>query len=366
MTKHTLFLLHGMGNHEDTQWADDVWNKLVECSSRYKHFKTKKALDEYAEPFPIEYDQFIRKALNRWDTQATSFGDFVESNDSSTQNSLHWLSGISAEDAGFKLSHLADVIVWRYFPLEYGQIRSNVQLEIFRQIRQKREQDANAKFSVMAHSLGTSVTHDSLAALGMATKIGDDVNTFSTDNFRFHSIHMLANVSRLLQTTPKAYESIVRPGSSRTKHRYCSRMYCHDHELDPFTKPRPFDPVTWGSGFNLTKLNHYRGWNIHGWLHYLDNPRVHIPLLKSIAKPSAISPALEIEAVNSYPRYGDDLENIDEAKSQISQLHALAQAIDQERDISENIDSLNDMWVAINTLKELAGDTWTTLEGSVS
>ncbi|MDB4222943.1 hypothetical protein N9850_04160 [Granulosicoccus sp.] len=366
MTKHTLFLLHGMGDHQSKQWSEDVWNKLVECSNRYKHFETTKALDAYAEPFPIEYDTYIRNALSRWDAQATSFGEFVESNNVGTADSLDWLSGVGADDVDFKISHIADVIVCRYFPLEYGQIRANVQLEIFKEIREKRNRNSSAKFSVMAHSLGTSVAHDALATLGSATKIGDDVNTFSTENFRFHSIHMLANVSRLLEQTPKAYESVVRPGASSTRNRYCNRMYCHDHELDPFTKPKPFDPVTWGSGFRMSKLNHYRGWNIHGWLHYLDNPRVHIPLLKSITKTTAISPKQEREAVNDYPRYGDDLENIDEAKDQIATLHSLAQRIDQDRDVRENIDDLKNMWIALNTLKDLAGDTWSTLEGSVS
>jgi hypothetical protein len=367
MAKHTLFLLHGMGHHEGDQWSKDVWSKLVECSKRYKHFTTKKELDAYAEPVPIEYDQFIRKALKRWDAEAATFGEFVKLNKVGAEGTLDWLSGVGAEDAGFVLSHIADVIVCRYFPLEYGQIRANVQHDIFSEIHKKRQQDASAEFSLMAHSLGTSVAHDSLATLGTASKIGDNVNTFSVKhNFRFNSIHMLANVSRLLQTKPKAYESVVRPGPSGRKNRYCNRMYCYDHELDPFTKPKPFDPVTWGRSFHLSKLDHYRGWNVHGWLHYLDNPRVHIPLLKSITTTRAITPKQEREAVDSYPRYGGDLQNVVEAKKQIAELHSLAQGIDQDRDVKDNIDDLNKMWLGIEKLKDLAGETWTKLEGSVS
>lgn len=365
MTTHTLFLIHGMGNHDGTQWSDEIWKKLVECSNLYKHFQ-KKPLDAYAKPFPIAYDVFIRNALDRWDAQASSFRDFVQSNKVETGGSLDWLAGVSADDTGFNISHIADVLIYRILPLEYGQIRANVQLEIFKEIHRKRALDANAEFSVMAHSLGTSVAHDALAELGTSAKIGDDINTFGSENFRFHSIHMIANVSRLLQRSPKAYASVVRPGARRTNSRYCMHMHCYDHELDPFTKSKPFDPVTWGDRFELSKLNHYRGWNIHGWLHYLDNPRVHIPLLKSISKNSAISPKQEREAVNNYPRYGDDLDNLAAAQTKITEIHSLAQDIDHDQGIAVNIDSLNKMWIAINELKDLSGDSWAKLEESIS
>ncbi len=88
MTKHTLFLVHGMGAHEGTQWSDEIWNKLVECSERYPHFRTKKKLEEYAEPAPVQYDQFIRAALARWDAQATTFGEFAQANELRHGNSL--------------------------------------------------------------------------------------------------------------------------------------------------------------------------------------------------------------------------------------------------------------------------------------
>ena len=323
-------------------------------------------LEEYAEPVPVGYDDFIRAALARWDAEATSFGEFAQTNKLRHADSLDWLAGVSGEDAGFLLSHVADVVIYRFFRLESGQIRANVQLKIFEEIQRKRALDADARFSLMAHSMGTSVTHDALAQLGAAPQIGDDVNTFGTENFRFQSIHMLANVSRLLQTDPKAYESVVRPGPNIRKNRYCGRMFCHRHELDPITKPKPFDPVSWGNDFRMTNLSHYRGWNVHGWLHYLDNPRVHIPLLKSIAKSSAVTPKQKREAVNDYPRFGDDLENLAVAQGKIAELHALAQSIDEDKGLKENFDALRKMWDVLKDLKDLAGDTWAKLEGGVS
>jgi hypothetical protein len=366
MAKHTLFLVHGMGRFEGTQWSDEVWNKLVECSERYPHFQTTKTLEEYAEHVPVGYDGLIRAALARWDTQATTFGEFAQTNELCHGDSLDWLTGVSGNDAGFLLSHVADVIICRFFRHESAQIRANVQLKIFEEVQRKRAQDADARFSLMAHSLGTSVAHDALAELGTAPRIGDDVNTFGTENFRFKSIHMLANVSRLLQTEPKAYKSVVRPGPNSTQNRYCGRMYCHRHELDSFTKPMPFDPVSWGGDFRMTNLRHYRGWNVHGWLHYLDHPRVHIPLLKSITKSGAVTPKQTREAENNYPRFGGDLKNLAIAQGKIAELHALAQGINEDKGLKENFDALCKMWDGVKELKDLAGDTWASLEGSVT
>jgi hypothetical protein len=365
MAKHTLFLVHGMGRHDGTQWADEIWQKLVDCSELYPHYQTKKKLVEYAEPAPITYDGFIRQALARWDSQATSFKDFAQGNELQHAGALDWLTGISDDDAGFVASHILDVIIYRFFRLEAGQIRTHVQTEIATIINGKREMDAGAEFSLMAHSLGTSVAHDALAKLGSMERIGANVNTLSTSNLRFKSIHMLANVSRVLQTKPKAYDSVVRPGPRSTKNRYCGRMFCHSHELDPFLFPKPFEPESWGSDYRARHLRHYRGWNIHSWLHYLDNPRVHIPLLKSITKPSAIPPSIEREAVDAYTRFGGDLENVAAAQTKIRELHAVAQEIDEDRGLEENFKTIIKMYNLLVELKEIAGETWATLERSL-
>ena len=363
--KHTLFLVHGMGRHEGTRWSDEVWQKLVECSKRYPHFDAHD-LDDYAEPVPVGYDELLRRALARWDEAATGFGAFAGANELRFADSLDWLAGVSGDEPGFVFSHVADVIVYRFFRLEAGRIQDAVKLKIFEEVARKRALDPEARFSVMAHSLGTSVTHDALAELGRAERIGDRVNTFRTKHFRFHSIHMLANVSRILQTKPKAYASVVRPGPSNAQDRYCARMYSHRHELDPFTRPKPFEPVTWGRAFQGTHLRHYRGWNIHGWLHYLDHPRVHVPLLRSVAKSSAVTPAQMRAAVDGYPRFGGELENVAVAQTKIGELHALAQGIDEEKGLRANFDVLMRMWEAVRELKELGGETWSRLTGSLS
>ena len=360
--KHALFLVHGMGVHQGPQWSANVWNKLVECSRRYPHFQNTKPLDDYAEPVPVQYDHLIQNALNRWAAQAVDFGNFAQANALPGGDSLNWLAGVSGLEPGFEISHVADVVIYRFLGHESSQIRANIQLKIFQTVQSRLAQDPDAKFSVMAHSLGTSVAHDALAEIGTAPMIGTNVNAFQSSQFKFESIHMLANVSRLLQTQPKVYESVVRPGTGAAQN--CRRMYSYRHELDPFTLPKPFTPVTWGNAFRGKRLSHYRAWNIHGWLHYLDNPRVHIPVLRSISKAAAITQHQEREAVNddNYPQFGGQLQNLAQAQTKIAALGALAHTLDIDKGIKENFALLSEMWKCIKELRDVAGASWDQLD----
>lgn len=357
MTKHTLFLVHGMGHYEGTDWADKVWQKLAECSKQYKFFETND-LDDWAEPHPVQYDQHIRAALARWDRQATAFQQFAAGNELRIAGNLDWLTGISADDAGFLYTHVIDVIIYYLFKLEQGQIQDSVKLQIAEEIKRKRALDHAAEFSVMAHSLGTAVAHDALAELGGADTLDGQANTFSAQNFKFASIHMLANVSRILQSSPKVYDSVVRPGTRQQSTRYCLRMYSHQHTLDPFTIPRKFEPVTWGSRLEVNNLSHYRGWNIHGWQHYLDHPRVHVPILKAITRRTAISSRDTRSAVDAYIQFGGDLANLDIAKGKIVEMGTLATSLDLDKGLDHNFDTLKAMWKLIEELRNIAGDTW--------
>ncbi len=369
MVKHTLFLVHGMGEHAGTDWSKEVWDKLVECSKRYPHFQ-EHPLDDYAEPCAVEYDSLIRGALARWDQQATDFGEFAKKSQQKIPGagSLEWLSGVSADDAGFVCSHVADALVYRFFANEAGQIRANVQLAIFEQIHEKRsgENGASARFSVMAHSLGTAVAHDALAALGGSDRIENRTNTFSAKNFRFDSIHMLSNVSRLLQRDVDPYTSVVRPCADNAPGSYCDQMYCYRHTLDPFCRPRPYEPTHLGSGFHLEEVDHCRGWNLHGWLHYLDHPRVHIPVLRSISDPSYIGRKLRKKAKREYPKYGGELENVAEARTKLEELRTTVGRIERDNGLRENLTCLLDAFRTVKELKDMAGATWAKLEGSVA
>lgn len=349
MSKATAFFVHGMGRHEPDEWLTPVWNKLVEVSKRYAFFQ-RTPLEDLVDPVAINYDDHMQAALQRWQDAGTEFKEFAKLQNIVDGDSLDWLDGIAEDDAGFALSHVADVVIYRFFGLERNQIQDSVKAQFAQRIHADLEADGARNFHVIAHSLGTAVAHDSLAEMGVP-ELNGQVNAFAPPNFRFKSIHTLANVSRVLQKDIKVYESILRPGSAGSATAYCSRLYDYRHHLDPFTLVKPYEPVGW-SGFQHELVKHAHDWNLHGYEHFLDNPRVHIPILKSL-RPRSVKTAERNEAVDQYPRYGGPLQNLNEVEDKLAELAALSQRIDPAQGLAENIGIVMEMWKIIGEIKGL-------------
>jgi hypothetical protein len=114
---------------------------------------------------------------------------------------------------------------------------------------------------------------------------------------------MISNVSRVLQASPKAYDSIVKPGPIGDKKSYCAQYYNFRHELDLPARIKSFSPVEW-AGYEFIAVSHYRDHDIHDVSHYLDNPRVHIPILRSLTSYYAISEKEARDTVDGYHKFG--------------------------------------------------------------
>jgi hypothetical protein len=157
--------------------------------------------------------------------------------------------------------------------------------------------------TIVAHSLGTSVVHDSLQILG-TEPIAGFTNALGPPNERFRAIFMLANVSRVLESGVGAFESIVRGGGQNDLKSTCTRFLSFRHELDPFCVLKPFLPNDFDPTFNrIRSLSHYRDFDIHGLEHYLDHPRVHVPLINSICGVDRITPDERDAAVDAYAKF---------------------------------------------------------------
>jgi hypothetical protein len=349
VARHTLFIVHGMGRHPDG-WSKDPWTKLKEVSKRYRFFQDQN-LEDLVEPIPITYDNHIVAALRRWEQLGSEFATFAKQNELRIAGSLDWLEGIGADDS-FLLSNVADVLIYHLFKLEQGRIQDSVKLQFARRIQQLRDQ-ATAEFSVLAHSLGTSVMHDALAELGSAETIDGKVNTFRAGNFSFRSIHTIANVSRLLQSEPQAYRSIIRPGDRDSTSSYCQRMHSYRHELDPFLLPKPFEPIGWPPEFTSATVRHYHDWNIHGFEHYLENPRVHIPILAAVTRASAIGPIERGKAVDAHAQWGGRLKDVARLQQKIAELAALGRTIQEEDSLADAYAKIVDMWGVIGEIKAI-------------
>jgi hypothetical protein len=243
------------------------------------------------------------------------------------------------KEKNFLWSHVADIAMYRFIPMYRERVRSHVIAAMADRIEKAFEADGSATCSVLAHSMGTAVAHDSLHLLG-TVRWGSQTSPLNPSHWRFNHLFMVANTSRFLQSEDremkKAYESIVRPGPIEDPNSYLATYWNMRHEADPVPFPRAFDPVGW-KNYSQVLVRHYYTPNVHDLSHYLLNPRVHIPILRKLTNPKAITPEEEIAAVNpdKFPQFGGDLEFIHKAKLMALKLEEIKSALGDEPDPKE-------------------------------
>jgi hypothetical protein len=301
-----LFVVHGMGEF-DASWVKPIEKQL---SDLYKSYPTLASVPQ-AQRFtihPIRYDDVLSDLVKKWQTDATAISKLAAGVGASTAEAM--VGWLKSAGTGFKWTHAADVLLYRCF----SDVREAVLVTVANQLVKVINKDLNAsqdcRWGVLAHSLGTSVAHDSLHALW--TTQFPDGSAFDPADVKAAFVMMVANVSRLLETDVDVLESVVQPGTGSAKTRGCLNFLTVRHALDPFTVPRKFDPVGWPDAvtveqerYKSIRVQHFRDRNIHGFGHYLQHPAVHIPLMRLLAnKKSVISVAEETKALAEFTDLG--------------------------------------------------------------
>ena len=304
MSKHVLLLVHGMGVHPMDAWAKRVVDKLVDVSKRYDFFN-KHPLDTVVEFVPVNYDHVFDKVLKNWAEDSKKITDFARSINLPDAASLSWLEQAGQKENKFFWTSCVDVLLYRFFNVIRNDIRINVikQLEEIIDREITRNSNATPMCSVMAHSLGTTVAHDCFHLLG--TGMAGIPNPYAPDHFKIQNFFMIANTSNLLHTDIHPYtNSIVRPGVQSDSHSYCYQYYNFRNEFDPFALTRKFNPSpAWGEGYHDISINHIHQVNVHDWLAYLENPRVHLPILLSVSWYKAVKVSEQQQAIAEFPQF---------------------------------------------------------------
>lgn len=299
-----LFIVHGMGVHGQ-DWAATTLATLNQVASHYRILDGRR-LDQEVTIVPITYDAEFTRHLDTWDKSADALESFASEKQIQLPIGLvSWLKGASETEKNFFWSHVVDVVLYRFFPLVATPVRLQVMKQITDKLSAAMRDGTVVQASVMAHSLGTSVAHDALAALGSTPLDGS--RAFMVGRFRFENIFMVANVGRILETTPHCYDSCVHPISRNAAAAYCARYYNFRHALDPFPAALPFEPPNWGSDYitPARRLNHLHDFNVHGFEHYLVHPAVHIPIINGLFG-RIITKDDEAAAIENFPRVPPD------------------------------------------------------------
>jgi len=326
MGKHLLFFIHGIGIHEPS-WGEELngpIETLKKVSQQYAYFQ-QAGQDRFAnvECISVHYDEVFRDTIAKWQSDASSITAFDPTG--VFKDGLGWLA--TASDKDFWWSHLADLAMYRCFPLYRQAVRISVIKQLADAIERAYKADESAYCSVVAHSMGTAVAHDCLHLLGTTHWAdGPYANVLAPSHWRFQNIFMVANTSRLLQTQDAemkpAYDSIVKPGPLEDPKSYCFAYWNFRHEADPVPFPRRFEPIGW-TNYENDVVRHFYEYNVHDLSHYLLHPRVHIPILNKVVAHLAVSDQEKIKAVDAFPQFGGDVAFIQKAKDMAAQLHTL-------------------------------------------
>jgi len=301
-----LFVVHGMGVF-DQAWVKPVEQQIAEIYGSYETLSSE-AQETRFTIHPIRYDDILSDLVKKWQTDAAAISKLSEGVSASSAEAL--VGWLKTAGEGFQWTHAADVLLYRCFSDVREAVVVTVANQMLKVINADLKKNQDARWGVLAHSLGTAVAHDSLHAL-WTTEFDSGIKISPAD-VKAAFVMMVANVSRVLETDADVLTSAVQPGKASNKVRGCLNFLTVRHALDPFTIPRMFDPEEWPDAetveqgrYQSIRVNHFRERNIHGLKHYLSHPAVHVPLMRLLSdQKSVISAAEEKKALKDFTGFG--------------------------------------------------------------
>jgi hypothetical protein len=233
---------------------------------------------------PVSYADVLDDTLTALAATEEKLGtELLNSGGSGIDRALaDWLDGNANPDAGFGWTHIADVVLLRFD----AETRKAVRRKIAQQLVAAETHKADGMLATrvfITHSLGTFATTDTLQAMSTAA-VAEGLPSFGVGSWDLEAFVTLANVTRVLSASVgDPYRFVVRPrtvtapaGSGMV------RTYRNvQHALDPIPLPWAFNRPPWQPDYDyqfaeLTAIKHL---NVHGFTHYLNDPRAHCALL---------------------------------------------------------------------------------------
>ena len=295
MPKPLLIVLHGSGKYT-TDWATKHLARLDELSGQYQRFKNE-PFSKQVEVVPLNYDTVFEGHVNRWAEQRSELEELSKQTEVRLPGFMTLLKDktLPPADRGFLWSHVLDPVAYRGITTVRDEVRSVVLASVVKTIADHLRDSPGSDVSIMGHSLGTIVLHDILHLLA-SEQAGDDGASFRAGAFRFTNVFQVANATRLgppKLIDQKPYDSHVRPlsaGASQSGHNpYVGTFYNFRNDWDPVSWWRRFNPSGWGDDYVDVKVEHVHQVNVHGFIHYLEHPDVHVEIFKGMLGFSTVS-----------------------------------------------------------------------------
>jgi len=288
MSKHVIFFVAGVGDDEKG-WSKGLRAQLEELFDSYPLPAGGQPFAEKFETAEIFYNDFFDDWRERVAADARSALDKLggEGLPSGAVEKLFEL-GIAAGGGGFLRTHAMDALQYRFLRLVSEPVRSAFEAQVLSRLLDT-EFGTPARWSVIAHSLGTSIVHDALHEMfapGPGAKDGQ--------LYQPYAVAMLSNVSQLLHNERvlgagvDAYSSFVRPNREPALGA-CRYFLSSGNRFDPiavagnFKPPESWLPETAKVQRRFRSLDFDaipKSGNVHGFREYLAHPGVHVPLIR--------------------------------------------------------------------------------------
>ncbi len=360
--KNVIFFVHGIGRHRQG-WVDGTPEEpgpvaaLDAAMKRYACFGGK-GLRDFVDVVEVRYDDLFDLVLSKWAELADDLGPIG--------GTIDWIGEVQQllstvdDDTNLYAGYGGDLLLYGGFDLVARAVRLRVASvfagEVFaRHLRAHDLGEEFPKFGIVAHSMGTAVAHDALWTLATADFLQDGStlgrskavakapglaapSTLTPDQldhfeqvkagttahpdkpmpFPLDTLLLVSNVIPLMSRVKGDYLSATYEGLLQ-----CAAFRDVNNRYDPICNVKRFDVGARTNGRRIA-VDHIHEKNVHGFGHYLANPRVHMPLLTrltGVVTPDDIVTANE-EAEARWHGLGGALK--DQARAQIrEQLEAI-------------------------------------------
>jgi hypothetical protein len=316
-------LVHGIGLHPEEAWDESFIATIHAALQNYAPFKglsEEDIEDRFLRFIPVSYDDIFEGFRAR----TADLMDSLEGGPSQGKDlkaAFKKIADSARKDDGaekFFWESALDALLWQGLPAARDAVIARVNKELGDGLKQLNEEGPLSRANVIAHSLGTSVTHDALVSLRY---MEGDEGLFKPDSFKWESVSMVANVSRLFEcvvppstSAPEGafdvYRSCLKPGAADST---CRKYLNFHHDIDPITWPRAFAPGNWPmSAYTDVATTRYKDLaTVHDFELYFSDPSVHIPILRAIFRTEEVCSDDEVRAAwaafnASHPNHATD------------------------------------------------------------
>ncbi len=319
---HHVYFVHGIGRHS-RDWIDDKEasgegrSLREEIANAWKPYAQNGRFGAFADELDLvslSYDHVFEALYAQWETEVATlkthlaaFPGAAAELDPLVRIAEAPASGTA--DAEFFYTHVLDLLWYWGNSLVQGKIVAEVAEQLLTEISKHYGKPGHS-FSIVGHSMGTSVVHKVLQALWTQPEYDGRLEAGRSLSavLKLRLLMQVSNTSFVLSADAAGhYRTLVKP-SSIANRGVCATMANVSNEFDLISETIPFDPPRdeWLDAHSQIddcylniRTRRLTAPNVHAITHYFQNPLVHQPFFERVLQ-RRIPVALKRRALDDF------------------------------------------------------------------